>query len=162
MVSQPDKVPSDTVKKAGGRYLIDQIDISDARFSLINRGGLKGKTRIDFNNINLSGINGIIEDFKTLNDTVSFKIYNLGFKESCGFTVKKMSSTVMIARQNIFLSSASITCDSSIFNISRFGLIADSASSFKKFAEKVKLDIILEKSLINTSDLQYFIPFLTV
>ncbi len=70
-----------------------------------------------------------------------------------------MNSTVTLARQNILLNSITINCDSSIINISRFGLKADSASSFKKFTEKVKLDMILEKSLINTSDLQYFIPF---
>ena len=61
--------------------------------------------------------------------------------------------------RTFFLNSTFINCDSSIINISRFGLMADSASSFKKFTEKVKLDILLEKSLISTSDLQYFIPF---
>jgi hypothetical protein len=153
------KNPADTIKKVSVSFSIDQIDISDARFSFINHTGIKGKTKMDFNNLNLAGINGIIEDFKSLNDTTTFNIYNLGFKESCGFSVKKMSSSVIIAMQNILLNSAFINCDSSVINISRFGLIADSASSFKRFTEKVKLDIVLEKSLINTSDLQYFIPF---
>ena len=153
------KNSADTIKKGGSRISIDQIDISNGRFSLINRTALKGKTRIDFNNLNLSGINGIIEDLKTLNDTTTFNIYKLGFKESSGFTVKKMSSSVILARQNILLNSAFISCDSSIFNITRLGLTADSASSFKNFTEKVKLDIQLDKSLINTSDLQYFMPF---
>jgi hypothetical protein len=153
------KNPADTTKKAGSRILVDQIDIDNARFSLINRTAIKGKTRIDFNNLKLYGINGIIEDLKTLNDTTSFNIYNLGFKESSGFTVKKMSSSVILARQNILLNSTFINCDSSILNISQFALIADSASSFKKFTEKVKLDILLDKSLINTSDLKYFALF---
>jgi hypothetical protein len=153
------KNPADTTKKTGSRILVDQIVINDARFSLINHTALKGKTRIDLNNLNLSGINGTIEELKNLNDTISFNIYNLEFKESCGFIVKKMSSSVIIARQNILLNSAFINCDSSIFNIPRFGLIADSVSSFKNFTEKVKLDILLDKSLINTSDLQYFMPF---
>ncbi len=153
------KSPSDTTKKAGSRFAIDQIDISNARFSLINRSGIKGNTKIDFNNLNLSDLNGTIEDFKTLNDTTTFNILNLGFKESCGFKVRKMSSSVIIAKQNIILSSAFISCDSSIFNISKFGLIADSANSFKNFTEKVKLDLRLDKSLISSSDVQYFIPF---
>jgi hypothetical protein len=150
--------PSDTTKKGSSRFQIDQIDIRNARFSLINRTALKVKTRIDFNNLNLSGINGIIEDLKILNDTTTFNIYKLGFKESSGFTVRNISSSVILARQNILLNSAFIRCDSSIFNIPKFGMIADSASSYKNFTEKVKLDIQLDKSLINTSDLQYFIP----
>jgi hypothetical protein len=151
--------PADTGKNAGSRISIDQIDFINARFSLINKSVPIGKTRIDFNNLNLSEINGIIEDLKVLNDTTTFNIYKLGFKESSGFRVKKMSSSVILARQNIFLNSAFISCDSSIFNIPRFGLITDSASSFKNFTEKVKLDIQLDKSLINTTDLQYFMPF---
>jgi hypothetical protein len=153
------KNPADTTKKEPSRILVDQIDINNARFSLINRTAPKGNSRIDFNNLRLYEINGIIEDLKTLNDTTTFNIYNLGFKESCGFTVNKMSSSVILARQNILLNSASISCDSSIINISKFAMIADSASSFKKFTEKVKLDIELDKSLITAADLKYFIPF---
>jgi len=74
------KNPTDTIKKVSSRFSIAQIDISDARFSFINRTGLKAKTKMDFNNLNLTGINGIIEDLKILNDTTTFNIYNLGFK----------------------------------------------------------------------------------
>jgi hypothetical protein len=153
------KTPSDTIKKGGSKFSVNQIDIRDARFSLINRNGTRGKTKIDFNNLNLSGINGIIEDLKILNDTVTFGVYNLAFKESSGFTLKKMNSSVIIAGQDFLLSSTSISCDSSIFNIEKFGLVADSANSFKNFTEGVKLNILLDKSLINTSDLKYFLPF---
>ena len=150
---------ADTVKKGAMRFSIDQIDIINARFAFINRAGLRGKTRIDFNNLNLSGINGTIEDLKTLDDTTTFNVYNLGFKESSGFMIKKMNSSVILARQNIFLNSALISCDSTLLNISKFSMRADSASAFKRFTEKVKLDIVLNKSLINTSDLKYFMPF---
>lgn len=153
------KSPSDTAKKGGGIFAIDEIDISGARFSLINRNGTKQKTKIDFNNMNLSGLNGVIEDFKTLNDTTSFNIYSLGFMESSGFTVKKMNSSVIIARQKIFLKNAFIRSDSSILNIARLNIVPDSASGFKDFTEKVKLDLQLDKSLISSVDLKYFIPF---
>jgi hypothetical protein len=154
------KNKSDTTSKTKNIFAIDQIDISDARFSLINHTGLKSKTKIDFNNLNINGLNVIIEDFKTKDDTTSFKIYNLGFKESSGFSVKRMSSSVILAKQNVLLNSTFLSCDSSIINITRLGIMADSSESFKKFTEEVKLDILLEKSLINTSDLQYFLPFI--
>jgi len=153
------KNPVDSAKKTKSKFVIDQIDISDARFSLINHSGLKAKTKIDFNNLNLTGINGIIEDVKIQNDTTAFKIYNLGFKESSGFSVKKMSSSVILAKQNFLFKSALLNCDSSIINISKFEINTDSSASLKRFTEEVKLDILLEKSLINSSDLQYFIPY---
>ena len=42
------KNPSDTIQKAKTRFSIEQIDISNARFSLINHSSLPGKTKIDF------------------------------------------------------------------------------------------------------------------
>jgi hypothetical protein len=153
------KNPADTIKNGGSRFHIEEFDISDARFSLVNRTSAGAKTRMDFNNLHLSGINGIIEDIKVLNDTTSFNIYNLGFKEQSGFRIRKMSSSITIAKQNIFVKSAYISCDSSIFNIGELSLTADSSNGFKNFTEKVKLGIQLDKSHINTSDLQYFLPF---
>jgi len=150
--------PSDTVKKADLSFAIDQIDLSDARFSLINRLGGVSKTKINFNNLNISELNGIIEELKLKDDSISFNIYNLGFKEESGFTLNKMNSSVSIARQNIQLNSAYLLCDSSILEITKFGIKTDSSASFKKFTEEVRLDIQLKKSLINTADLGYFVP----
>ena len=129
----------------------------DSPSSIIQR--TRGKSLIDFNNLNLTAINAIIEDLKIYNDTTSFTVYNLGFKESCGFSVQKMSTSVTLAKQNIMLNSLFLTSDSSILNISRFAMRADTSGSFRNFATDVKLDIVLDKSLISTSDLQYFIPF---
>ena len=151
------KSPVDSTVKKKSFFSVDQVDISDARFSLINNTGIKSNTNIDFNNLNFTNINGIIEDFKIQDDTTSFNIYNLGLKESSGFSLKRLSSTVTIANQSILLKSLSINCDSSIINITRLGLMADSSGSFSNFLTDVKLDLILEKSLINTSDLEYFV-----
>jgi hypothetical protein len=149
--------PQDSTIKKKSFFSIDQIDLSDARFSLINNSGIKSNTNIDFNNLNLFNINGIIEDLKINEDSTSFNIYNLGLKESGGFSLKRLSSTVTISKQSILISRLSINCDSSIINITRLGLMADSTGSFNNFLKNVKLDLILEKSLINTSDLKYFI-----
>ncbi|MDO9580914.1 MAG: translocation/assembly module TamB domain-containing protein [Bacteroidales bacterium] len=151
--------PADSGKKNQTKFSIDQIDISDARFHLINHAGLPGKSRIDFNNMNLNSINGIIEDLRILDDSTTFNIYNLGFKESSGFMISRMSSSVVVAKQSIYLNSVNLNCDSSIINISKLSLQPDSSSSFKNFTEEVKLEILLGKSLIHTSDLQYFVPF---
>jgi hypothetical protein len=153
------KNPADTSQKVKNKISIEQIDISNARFSLINRSGQKGTTMMDFNNLNFTNINGIVENFNVKNDTASFYLYNLEFKESSGFLVKKMSSNVVLAKQNIFLNSAFINSESSVINIPRIGMTSDSITPFKRFTERVKLDILLEKSLINMSDLQYFMPF---
>ncbi|HNW56826.1 MAG TPA: translocation/assembly module TamB domain-containing protein [Bacteroidales bacterium] len=159
------KNPADTLKKANSLFSVDQIDLSDARFSLINKSKPRSKQEIDFNNLHLSSINGIIEDFKVANDTTAFNIYNLGLKESGGFSVKRMSSSVKLANRNILFSSAYLGCDSSIINIVKLELtpapVHDSLSIADKSSGNLKLDLQLEKSLINSSDLQHFLPYVS-
>jgi hypothetical protein len=152
------KNPKDSTKTNSIIFSVDQIDISNARFSLIKHNGPAAKTKIDFNNLNMTGINGIIEDLKIRNDTTSFNVYNLGFKELSGFSVNRMNSSVMLAKQNILLKSTSLNCDSSMIHISRLEILADSSGSFKRFSEEVRLNILLEKSFFSTSDFRYFIP----
>ncbi len=152
------KNPTDTMKKGGVSFTVAQIDISDAKFSLINRAGVRGKTKIDFNNMVLRNVNGIVEDLKIKNDTTSFNIYSLGFSETSGFTLNKMNSSVIISGQNILLNSAYINSGNSVLTMPRFAMTADSSEAFKNFTEKVKLNILLDKSHISTTDLKYFIP----
>ncbi len=153
------KNPEDTT--AGEPLLLsaDRIDLSDARFSLINHSVPEGKSKIDFNNLNISSINGTIEDLKIHDDTTSFKIFDLGLKEASGFKLKRINTSVTLAKQSIILNSAFFATDSSILNISRFIMRADSSGSFRNFATDVKIDLMLEKSLISISDIQYFMPF---
>jgi hypothetical protein len=152
------KKPADTTAKSKGNISIDQIDIRNATFTLINHSASSGKSRINFNNLNISSINGIIENIESKNDTTSFIIYNLTFREKCGFQVKRMSSSVEIAKQQFALSSLFLNFDSSIINISKLTVSADSSDSFKKFSEEVRLDFRLEKSLVSTVELRYFLP----
>jgi TamB, inner membrane protein subunit of TAM complex len=153
------KNPDDTLKKPGSRIRVDQIDVRNARFSLVNKTGINGKTRMNFNNLQLADLNGIIEDLRVENDSTTFSLFNLTFRESSGFFIQKMNSSVSIARQNIVFNSATINCEGSMLNIPRFALLPDSVTGFKDFAEKVKLNLILDRSLISTTELKYFIPF---
>ena len=150
------KQPVDTVK-SGTTLIIRQADLRNARFFLINKVAERGATPIDFNNLRLSGINGIMEDFIVRNDSTSFSIYNLSFIESGGFTVRKMISDFLITKGNILFSDASIICDSSILNISHVELRPDSSGSYGNFIEDVRLDILMERSLVSSNELQHFV-----
>jgi hypothetical protein len=152
------KPPSGNTKNSKG-ISVSELIIKDARFSLINKAGrISDSSRIDFKNLHLSEISGNIEDINIHDDTTSFEIYKLGFKEASGFRVKKINCTAKISGQNIFLNSTQINCDSSIIDIPRFSMTGDSASSFSRFNKEVKLDLLMDKSLFNTSDLKYFVP----
>lgn len=140
--------------------VINHIDINKGRFALVNRTKDKGKTIVNFNDLDLIGINGILEDFIIRNDSVSFNIYNFAFRESSGFNVKKMSGEFLLADKSLNFNSINLFCDTSELYISHLRMIPDSTGSFKNFMDKVKLDLLLDKSLVGFSDLQFFIPAL--
>ena len=153
------KKKGDTAKTESLKFSADKITLNNARFSIVNFTGQGKNTGVDFKNLHLSDINGVIEDFKIQNDTASFSVYDLGFREISGFSVQRMSTTMTLAPHNIIFSSAFISTDSSILNIPKFGLKADSAGSFSNFTTNVRLDLTLDKSFLSTYDLHYFMPF---
>lgn len=152
--------PKDTTSHNNPYFHINQIDISDGRFSHINKYVPGTNTPIDFNNLRISGINAIVENLDNYHDSTRLDIYNLGFRESTGFIVKKMSTNLLVHNQDILFRTASVICDSSIINADHVGILPDSARSFSKFYQEVKLDIALKKSLVNSNDLKYFVSSL--
>ncbi len=148
----------DTVVKGKSTIKISQIEVTDARFSLISMEGQKSKIPTDFSNLHLSRINGILEDFIIQNDTTSFTLNNLVFTERAGFNVNGMNCKVVITKNDLLFHSALINCDSSILNVSRVRIQGDSVTSFSNFTDNVRLDIILDRSLVSSSDLMHFVP----
>ncbi len=148
----------DTLTKKGVTIKINRIEVSDGRFSLINRNGSRSKILTDFSNLQLSGINGALKDFQIQNDTTSFDLTDIAFVEKEGFTVGRLNCKAVIKKNEILFHSAQIECDSSILNISQVKLQGDSVTMFSNFVENVRMEIALEKSLISSSDLRYFVP----
>lgn len=154
------KSSPDTLSDSKSTFKINEADISNARICLVDKRASKSDKTLDFNNLHLSRVNGILEDIVVQNDTTSFGIYNLGFRESGGFTVKKLDSKVVLAKNNLIFNSVFLNCDSSIMNIDHAKILADSSGSFKNFINEGRLDILINRSLISFSDLKQFIPSL--
>jgi hypothetical protein len=147
----------DSASLSNPYFHVNQVDISDAAFSLVNKYNPDTKTPINFNNLKIAGINGIVENLENFKDSTKLDIYNLSFKESTGFIVKKLNTRLMVRNQHIIFRNANILCDSSILNADHISILADSAAAFRKFYDEVRLDIALNKSLINSNDLKYFV-----
>ena len=152
------KSKSDTLPKKAGIISIDQIDFRDARFTIIDRRGKPGKSKIDLKDLIINSLNGTVELFRIEKDTISFNVHNLSFTEKSGFNVRRLTSRIAITKGNIAFNEAFINCDSSIFNIPHLELTGDSTGSFSNFVENVRLDISFDRSLVSSSDLKYFVP----
>jgi hypothetical protein len=148
----------DSLNKKSLTVKINRVEVTDGRFLLINRNGSRSKIPTDFSNLQISGINGTLNDFLIQNDTTSFDLTDIAFREKEGFTVDRINSKAVIIKNEILFHTAQINCDSSILNITLVKLQGDSITMFSNFAEDVRMEIALEKSLLSSSDLRYFVP----
>jgi len=155
-----DQMRSDSISKDGKKPEISiyQTDIRNGKFLLrTGKREQKRNSSIDFSNLNMSGINGIIESFTISGDTTSFSIYNLGFTESNGFQVNRFVSRMSITKNMIAFSESAIYTDSSTIDIPKYSMKIDSGKTFRNFTDDVRLDIEIENSTINSCDLGLFV-----
>jgi hypothetical protein len=145
-------------EKSSTSVSINQIILKEGGFRLINSSAPETGRMLDFNNLHLAGINGSIEGLKVHNDSITFRINDLGFSESKGFLVRSMNSGVKFAGGDIIFKDLFLYLNSSIINAERIVIDADSSGSFKRFADKVRLDIVLQKSVVSCADLKFFLP----
>jgi hypothetical protein len=156
MISGTEKSPG----KAKTTISFKQVTLKDGSFSLIDRNSKQIENRIDFSHLKLKGINGNVEDFRILDDSVTFSVTDLGFTESKGFLVRSMNSKVILAGEDKIFRDVFLYLDSSIINADRVVLDADTIGSFRNFKDDVRLDIVLRKSSLSGADLRYFVPSL--
>ncbi len=157
-----DMLASSDTSSAGKHSIvhIDQAELNDACFSLIDRRNRKGTTMIDFGNLHVGSINAEVRNFTVNGDSVSFRVARLGFIEKNGFTVENLTSRVTLADHDILFNDVEIKTEKTDLKADNVFLTADSAASFGRFTEEVRLDILLRRSVVSSSDLQYFLPFL--
>jgi hypothetical protein len=155
-----DKISSGAKDTSASRtdFHIASVEISDGKFALIDQRSKPASTLIDFSKLRVDSLNGTIDDFAVKNDSTSMDITGLSFRQEKGFHIKRFSSHLLLKGSDIDFTKASIICDSSIINADRIALLADSAASFSRFLQEVKLDIRLNKSLIYLSEVNYFAP----
>ncbi|NMC39343.1 MAG: hypothetical protein GYA41_13570 [Bacteroidales bacterium] len=156
MLVSPDTTSSDKQSNVS----IEQAELRGAQFSLVDRRSVAGKGMIDFSNLHIDSIDAEIRNFLVKGDSTSFNINRLCFTEKNGFIVKDLVSSVTLADHDIFFSDIKIKTGKTDLNVGHVSLIADSSASFGRFKEEVRVDILLEKSVVSTADLQYFLPFL--
>ncbi|MCU0363757.1 MAG: hypothetical protein MUE32_10395, partial [Bacteroidales bacterium] len=138
---------------------IQQIEINNGSFHLVNKGSEKGRQGIDFSNLHVDSLNAMVDDLRIAGDTVAMDFYNMSFRESSGFSARAVRSNFAITGENLFFSSVQVLTDSSVINVPRVYITSDSAGFDSRFTETAKLDIVIDNSLVSSNDLRYFVPF---
>jgi hypothetical protein len=138
---------------------IDGIDVNNGVFIFDAYHKKPGESGINFTDLRLEDVNLEINDLgKQRNDTLSFTISRLDFREKSGFTVKRFISGIEIHRKFIVFQNLEMTTPVSRIKAAALGFNYNSFKDFKDFISNVSIDFILSPSEVGTNDLAYFSP----
>lgn len=137
---------------------ITDVNLYDASYRLINRKDTtkQKKGLIDFSNLKITGLTGHVGDFSVCNDSVHFNLKNIVFKESSGISAHDVNISTTIKKDNLYFRNVNIITDSSTIVAPTVYLTPVDSVGFADFINKVKIDVLLEQSGINTAELSHF------
>ncbi|MFZ4581610.1 MAG: translocation/assembly module TamB domain-containing protein [Paludibacter sp.] len=153
------KKPDDK-KPSNLEYKIRNLSIRNSAFNYKIESNLQKplKAKFDPNHLQFTDLNADIELNILKSDTLSVNIKNINLKEISGFELKKLSTQLIGSTKGAKIQFIELELPSSSFNLSDIEIKYDSLSNFKKFTEKVKFKIPLNRSSINLTDFTAFVP----
>lgn len=138
---------------------VNQLKIEDGQVWSKNSAVVTGKREIDFNNLRVDNLNLDIEkvSFSGIQNS-SFVLNNLsGILDEQIELINVSSSQFALSEKEIEISDFYLLTDNSSIK-SKNTIKFRSVDDFKKFQDKVLLDIQFEKSVLNIEELSYLVP----
>jgi len=138
------------------------FEISFDRIILNNIGFKYKNLRVDtlikginFDDIQLSSLNGIFEQLNTSDHLMQANIKNLSFHEKSGFYLKNLTSFATIDTNQIELKSLMLVTNKSRL-ADYFKMTFERFSDFRDFVNKVRMKGNFKNSFLVSSDISYF------
>ena len=151
--------PPNQPKKKKFQFLFDRIIFNNVNFKYKN---LKIDTvikGINFEDIDLTQLNGIFEKLNTNGHLIQANIKNLTFREKSGFHLKNLSAFTTIDTNAIELKNLLLVTNQSRltdYYQMKFGRFRD----FNDYVNKVRMKANFKNSHISSNDVAYFTPAL--
>lgn len=149
----------DTTVTQPWSFYADDIRLFDSHFKL--NAGYPDTLGfgVDFNNLDVTDVNVLLEKVEILSDTLYAFIDHIDFKEKSGFDLDTLQGNFVMSAQGLSLDKLSLVTPKSnikgelAFEFSKF-------SNFKYFVDSVNIRSSFENSELNFSDISYFAPAL--
>ena len=150
-----DSGPPPKIKKKKFHFLINRIILNNIHFKYKDLSKNEVVNGVNFEDVNLTNLNGIFEKLNTNGHIIQANIKNLTFREKSGFYLKNLTAfttidTNAIELQNLLLATNQ-TRLSNYFQM-KFKRFKD----FNDFENKVKMKANFKESHISASDISYF------
>jgi len=151
-----------TVKKKGGKpydVTLNRVILNKFAFRYKNfaaKDTLQGKS-VNFDNVDVKELSGILEGFDVKNHLVKTNIKNLTLKEKSGFYLKNLSSETTIDSNAIELKNLLLVTEHSRLT-DYYQMKFKSYRDFNHYVDSVRMKAIFKESHLSSKDVAYFAP----
>lgn len=113
---------------------------------------------MNFSDLSIRNINGLVSDLKFEEDTILFNVKDLSLRESCGFNLENLSSLVKISPMDIKLDSLYLKTDKTLLR-GKYYMLTNGWDSYNDYVNKVSMLADLKDiCYVSVEDIAYFVP----
>ena len=112
---------------------------------------------IDFNSLKISNLNADVSGISLKGDTITAQIENLSLNDKCGFQLDKLNAACTVTSKFLKLDKLILKTKKSDVSLD-LNFEYESYADLYDFMNKVKFDLQFHKTLLNFSDLAFFVP----
>jgi len=112
---------------------------------------------IDFNNLDISSVNTIINNLAIIKDTIYADIRSLSLNDKSGFNLKRFSALAKISSGGINAKNLHIETPGTSLSMN-LAFDFTSYDDFSEFIDKVKIEALFKPSRLDFNDIGYFAP----
>lgn len=150
--------PKDTTAKPWD-IAVDEVGIEQGHLSLYDHADTSTAYGVNFKNMDLKGLELVVDDFGMEEDTIFSHIANLAFREQSGFVLDTLCGALTVNPSEIALQSTVIrTPETNI--VGDLAFQTASYASYSDFLNEVRHRIDLNNTEVQLADLAYFVPAL--
>ncbi len=140
------------------RLHIQEITMSNGRFSLTKSGHPPLRSDIDFRDFDMLGLEITVNDLISEMDTISINITSLAGVEKCGFEFHHLKTLMTIGKYHMHFNDLEVDLPGSELHVPILGFNFDHWRGFKGFSREVDLTFESIHSQVKMEDLFTFIP----
>ena len=136
---------------------VASLKLKDCMFATGTKGEIPRNNIFDGKHIEISKINGTINDFSFIKDTIKANI-NLNATERCGLKVKKLQTAFRLTPQIMEFSQLLLRTNNSSLNNYYAMQYKDLNADMLNYTTNVVMKAVLHNSSVFTNDVAYFAP----
>ena len=145
---------------AGGlQLLVKKINLTNGAFISERQDTLPVNSYFDGKHIQVSKLNGTVENFSFVEDTIRADI-NLSAHERCGFELKKLKTTFRLTPQMMELKNLDLRTPKSRIGNYYAMKFDDFNKDMNEYADSVVMNAAFKNASVSSDDIAYFAPAL--